>query len=411
MVAILTYVLKLLARGMVRRYKPFIVAITGSAGKTSAKEAVFAALSEKERTRKTSANLNNELGLPLSILGDWSRVGRPAGLFWMGVMLRSILRILLPFQSYPKVLVLEYAADGPGDIGRLLSIAKPDIGVVTAIGSVPVHVENYSGGIEEVFREKAKLVASLSASKTAVLNADDPFFAKLKERTRAKIVSYGFSPEADVRISHFAHVIRNSRIEGISCKIQCGNSLIPISIPTAFSVSHAYAAACALAVALERDINPIKASAYIHNYHPVHGRSVLMDGIKGTQIVDESYNSSPLALETALGTLKVVQTRRIAVLGDMLELGDYTLKAHEHAGELVAGSVDVLITVGMRAKFIAYKAKEKGLKEVQIHICETAEEAGRKLQELVRAGDVVLIKGSRSIGLEKVVEEVRETSV
>ena len=138
---------------------------------------------------------------------------------------------------------------------------------------------------------------------------------------------------------------------------------------------------------------------------------MLIQGIKHTQLVDESYNSSPLALETALKTLKMITfKRRIAVLGDMLELGEYTLKAHEKAGEEAAESVDVLITVGTRAKFIAYKAREKGLAQEQVHIFETAQEAGRKLQEVMREGDIILIKGSHSIGLEKVVEEVRSLS-
>ncbi|OGM91300.1 hypothetical protein A2755_02815 [Candidatus Wolfebacteria bacterium RIFCSPHIGHO2_01_FULL_48_22] len=411
MVKTLTKILKILARLTVKRYKPFIIGVTGSAGKTSAKEAIFASLSPKGKVRRTSANFNNELGLPLSILGDWSAIQKPVWFFWLRVIISAAVQLIVPLKPYSDILVLEYGADRAGDIQKLLAIAKPDIGVITAIGNIPVHVENYPNGIEDVFREKAKLISALTAAKTAVLNADDPLYERLKERTRAKVVSYGFNEKADMRILHFTHVLKEMRVEGVAFKIQYKNSTIPISIPTAFSVSHAYAAACALAVAAERDINPIDASALIHTYRPVHGRSVLIQGIKHTQLVDESYNSSPLALETALKTLKMITfKRRIAVLGDMLELGEYTLKAHEKAGEEAAESVDVLITVGTRAKFIAYKAREKGLAQEQVHIFETAQEAGRKLQEVMREGDIILIKGSHSIGLEKVVEEVRSLS-
>lgn len=409
MIRILAYILKILSRATIKRFHPFIVGITGSAGKTSAKEAIYAVLSGRERVRKTSANFNNELGLPLSILGDWEAIEKPVWFFWVRVVCTSCLQLIVPFWKYPKILVLEYGSDGPGDIAKLLTIAKPDIGVITAIGTIPVHVENYPGGIEEVFREKAKLISSLTASKTAILNADDPFFKKLQERTRASVLSYGFDERADIHISNFTHILKESRIEGIVCKIRSENALVPVSISGAFSVSHAYAAACALAVAREQDTNPVDASARLHTYHPLQGRSVLIQGIKKTQIIDESYNSSPLALQTALRTLGLINfRRRVGVLGDMLELGDYTLRAHERAGEQVVESIDVLITVGMRAKFIAYKAREKGMKQECVYVCETAEEAGKKLQEIMQEGDVVLIKGSRSIGLERVVEEVKE---
>src|SRR3989344_3388657 len=172
---ILTAVLKILSRLTILRRKPLVIGIAGSAGKTSAKEAIYAAIYQKEPARKTSANFNNELGLPLSILGDWGKISRPVFLFWLKVLCVSGVRLIVPFGAYPKVLVLEYGSDKPGDIQKLVEIAKPDISVITAIGAVPVHVENYSGGIEDVFREKAKIISCLTASKTAILNADDPF--------------------------------------------------------------------------------------------------------------------------------------------------------------------------------------------------------------------------------------------
>lgn len=409
-VKLLSNILKILARLTIRRYRPQIIGITGSAGKTSAKEAIYAILSKKESTRKTSANFNNELGMPLSILGEWDTITKPVWFFWLRVLCISCVRLLYVAGGYPKTLVLEYGADRPGDIEKLCDIAKPDIAVISAIGSVPVHVENYPGGIESVFREKIRLIQALNVSCTAILNADDPYFKKMCERTRAHIRSFGCAQHADIRITNFTHVRgKDGSLEGIACKIQHKNTIVPIIIPNAFSISHAYAVACAIAVALEEDIDIKESATYIRSYHPVQGRSTLIRGIKHTQLIDESYNSSPLALETALRTLTLITPRRrVAVLGDMLELGDHTLQAHERAGEQVVEAVDILITVGMRAKFIAYKAREKGMKQEQVFICETADEAGKKLQELMREGDIILIKGSHSIGLEKVVEEVKE---
>lgn len=409
-VKLLTHIVRMLARLTIRQYRPFIIGITGSAGKTSAKEAIYTVLSQKGSIRKTSANFNNELGVPLSILGEWDVITKPVWFFWLRVLCASCIRLLYVAGGYPKTLVLEYGADRPGDIEKLCNIAKPDIAVISAIGSVPVHVENYPSGIEEVFREKIRLIQALDPSHTAILNADDVYFEKMRERTRARIISFGCKEGADVRITNFTHALsKDGSLEGIACKIQYKNTGIPIIIPSAFSISHTYAVACAIAVAYEQDINPTDIATHVRSYHPVQGRSALIRGIKNTQLIDESYNSSPLALETALRTLMLITSRRrVAVLGDMLELGDHTLRAHERAGEQVVEAVDILITVGMRAKFIAYKAREKGMHQEQVYVCETAEEAGKKLQELMREGDAVLIKGSRSIGLEKVIEEVRE---
>ncbi len=410
-VRILHRVVRWLARQTVRVYKPYIIAITGSVGKTSAKEAIYAALCEVKRVRKTQANFNNELGVPLTILGNWNAIARPAGLFWIRVILGSFLRIAIPIKRrYPEVLVLEYGADKPGDIAFLLSIARPHIGVISAIGSVPVHVEFYPAGIPSVVKEKAQLIHSLHVHNTAVLNIDDPHTETIIEKTKARVVTYGFSEKADIHISHARHLVEHNRISGITFKVAYAGSEVPFSIRDAFSIAHAYAIACAIAVAQEyMKLNLVTIfDSIARHYQPMVGRSVILKGIKNTQIIDESYNSSPLALETALKTMQLVaHTRRVAVLGDMMELGEFSMEAHEKAGVLAAQCVEVLITVGSRSKLMAQKAIEKGMYEAAVHSFDTAQEAGLKLQEIMKAGDIILIKGSHSIGLEKVVEEVR----
>ncbi len=409
-ISFLKSILVFISRLTIRRFKPAIIVVTGSVGKTSSKEAIWAALKNRFYARKTSANFNNELGVPLSIIGNYSKVSRPVWFFWIKVLSVGFWHLIFESRnSYPRMLVLEYGADKPGDITELMSIAKPHVAVISAIGQLPVHVENYPQGIEQVAREKGKLIFELSVDDYAVLNSDDPIITKLKEKTRAKTVTFGFEKDSDVRISNFKHMIDEGRIDGIAFKMENQGASVPIILKNAFSISHAYAAACAACVGTIFEVNLIEsANAFTLNYAPIKGRSVIIEGIKLTQIVDESYNSSPIALEMALKTLKMVShTRKIAVLGDMMELGDYTVKAHETIGDLVPSCTDILITVGPRARFIAQRAIKKDMDERSVFSFDEAREAGLKLQEVIKKGDLILIKGSRVVGLDKIVEEVR----
>ncbi len=407
---ILNHIIRHLALKTIQTFKPFIIAITGSVGKTSAKEAIYAVLRDAKRVRRSSANLNNELGVSLTILGDWKYIKQPAFFFWLKVIIVASARLVWkPFDHYPEVLVLEYGADAAGDIKHLMSIAHPDMGVLTGIGIIPVHVENYLTGVDGVVREKSTIVSDLYTSNIACINIDDPHAPDVVKKTKARIVSYGFNKEADIRISRVSHTYEGDAIAGITFKLDVEGSSIPFVVRNVFSISHAHAIAAAVAIAHSIGINPVVVATSLERYYkPVQGRSALVEGIKRTQIIDESYNSSPAALEVALASLKMVTHRRkIAVLGDMLELGQFTIQAHERAGALVPQATDILITVGDRAKFIAQKALEKGMYKTKVFVVENAEEASRKLQAIMLPGDLILVKGSHSIGLDAVVNEMR----
>lgn len=400
----------LMARLTVRRFKPHVIAVTGSVGKTSAKEALYAALAGYKRIRKTSANFNNELGVPLTIVGDWDRVSKPAAWFWIKVLFYAKLNLLFGSKKkFPEILILEYGADKPGDIGVLVDLARPHTAVLTGIGAVPVHVENYEGGIEAVVKEKGKLIVGLAGTDWAILNADDPHIQRLASKTKAKVVRYGIGADARIRIRYISHAREDGQIAGLSFKLEKEGTMVPITIRGAFSIAHAYAVSAAACVAERFGINLVEVAEGINRlYRPVQGRSTILEGVKKTQIIDESYNSSPMALETALRTLAHIEGRRkIAVLGDMLELGEYTIRAHEAMGELVPECADMLITVGPRAKFIAHRAL-KSMKEEKVLSFDTAFEAGRKLQEIMREGDLILIKGSRGVKLDRIVEEIKK---
>lgn len=409
-IRILQITLRFLVRMILARYKPTIVAITGSAGKTSTKEAIFSVLSRFKRVRKSAKNFNTELGVSLAIIGEWERISSPVIFFWFSVIGSAIKQIIFSSPSYPEILVLEYGADRAGDIDKLMDIAHPDISVISAIGTIPVHVEFYAAGVEGVVREKSKLAVKLPAGKCVFLNADDPHTVEIEKRTRARVETFGFSEKATMRVFQFNHIYDKATIRGALCKIQKEGSIVPVTLPAVFSVSHGYAITAALLVAQEFGINMVSAGEALSDaYEAAEGRSRIIPGIKHTQIIDETYNSSPLALETALQTLSLITSKRkIAVLGDMLELGDYSLKAHERAGKQVVGAVDILVTVGPRSRFIAAQAKKNGMKESNVYVFETADEARKTVQDIMKEGDILLIKGSRAIGLDTILREVVE---
>ncbi len=418
---ILRTIVRVLARLTLWRYRPGVVGVTGSVGKTSTKLAIAAVLGTVRRVRASSGNLNNDLGLPLTILGDWpsedlrllSRDTPPGTararkfLFWCKVIFGSAWRVLAKDAHYPEILVLEYGADRPGDIKYLLRIVRPNVSVITAVGDYPVHVEFY-GGPEDVAREKGRLIECLPASGFAILNYDDRTVMRLAPRTRARVITFGFEKGADVRAARFENRVQDGVPAGVSFKLETGGSSVPVRLLDVFGRAQAYASAAAASVGLIFGINLVKIAEALHGYHPAASRMQLIPGIKNTLIIDDAYNASPLSMEAALDTLRDLPAkRRIAVLGDMLEIGKYTPEAHERVGRLAAKSADVLVTVGARAKFIADAARKEGMKPSFIYPFDTAEEAVEPLRAHMKQGDLVLVKGSHAMALDKIVEAVR----
>jgi UDP-N-acetylmuramoyl-tripeptide--D-alanyl-D-alanine ligase len=425
-VKILRKILRRLARWTIWRYRPAVIGVTGSAGKTSAKLAIKAVLERDRRVRVSSGNLNNDLGLPLTILGDWSAeelalVSRatPRGTkkfrkigFWIKVIFSSAWRIVFAHAGdYPEILVLEYGADRPGDIKYLLSIARPNVSVITAIGDIPVHVEYY-GGPDEVAREKGRLIEYLPVGGFAILNGDDDTVMNLQSRTRARVMTFGFDKGSEVRISRFENKLKDGQPSGISFKLEHGSAVVPVRIDNVFGRAHAYAAGAAAAIGLVFGMNLVTVSEALARYAPPASRMQLLRGIKYTSIIDDSYNASVIAMRAALETLAALPAKRkVAVLADMLEIGKYTPEAHETVGRMAAKDTDVLFTVGSRAKFIAEAARVAGMKRAVIFSFDTADEAIKPVKDFIKKGDLILVKGSHSMELDKIVEEIREVPV
>lgn len=425
---ILQFCLTILAKAYLRKYKSKIVAVTGNIGKTSTKEMIAAVLGSERKIRMSGGNLNNELGMPLAILGDYAEEYYKRGgtaSFWLKVIVKSTLGFLgwrdrrstrTGATSAPgrEILVLEYGADHPGDIARLVKNFKPDVAVVTAIGEIPVHVEYFSG-LEELAKEKSKLVEVLVSGDFAVLNSDDLAVLEMRQKTKAKIKTFGFAEDAGVRVSDFDFKVgANGEPEGVRFRL----NNVQVEIKGSLGKSQAWSVAAAAAVGLIFGLDLAKISGALADYQGPAGRLRILKGIKNCWLIDDTYNASPSSTHLALETLKALSKtkkthletgfpsgRKIAVLGDMLELGKYSVQAHQEVGNFAGTFVDLLITVGSRAKFIADAAGNQMSKE-NILSFNISLEVKEKIKNLIREGDLVLVKGSQGMRMEKIVEEI-----
>ncbi len=397
--------LAILARWTIAKYQPSVIGITGSVGKTSAKEAIFAVLKDLRSVRASHGNFNNEIGLPLTILGDWDNI---SGIFfWCRVIGASVWRLIFR-QKYPEILVLEYGVQKPGDMRYLLDIAKPNIAVITALGETPVHIEFFANQ-ESVAREKAKLLESLPAIGFAILNDDDDDVSAMDEKTRAHIMRFGSSARSDVRVVNFETLVTEERPFGIAFKLNYGGNFVPIRFANIFGKTHSYAVAAATCVGLIFGSNLVRIAEYLGaHYAPPKHRMAYVPGLNKSSIIDDAYNASPLSMRAALdavGTMKA--KRKIAVLGDMRELGKYSIQAHEAIGMMAGKNFDLLFTVGPQAKFIAESAMSAGgMSPKSVRSFDTAEEAAPVIRNVLKPGDLVLVKASRGIGLDKLVEAI-----
>lgn len=406
---ILIKCLTFFARLIIKKYKPIIIGITGSVGKTSSKEAIVTVLKDLFPVRASQGNYNNELGVPLTIIGE--KTGGRSLFRWLKVFLKAIFLLIFPLR-YPKVLILEMGADKPGDIDYLVKNFPPSIAVVTAVG--PTHLE-FFGTIQKVALEKSKIIQVLPKDGLAILNIDDEMVKQMKEKTKARVVTLGFSEEADVQALELrehleSKFLKNEFLGGTNFKIKYQGDIVPIFLPNLLGKQAAYAALVGAAVGLNFNLNLIYISEQFRNFEPLPGRMHLIPGIKQTIIIDDSYNSSPKAALAALEVLKNIKPeisgRCIAVLGDMLELGAYTEEGHRQVGKAAASVVDYLIGVGERAYFILDEAKKSGLSSEKTFFYHSSDEAGHFLQSLIKSGDVILIKGSRKMKMEKIVQEI-----
>ncbi len=403
-------ILATLSKKILAKYKPKVVGITGSVGKTTAKEMTAAVLAGRFRVGATSKNNNNEIGVPLAIIGVYNAPGS-SFFAWAGALLKGLGLLVFTSKNYPEVLVLEMGADKPGDIRYLVDLAPCTVGVLTWISHA--HTEFFKT-LKQIAEEKKKIVSHLDKTGWAVLNFDNELVRETASATKATVISYGFKDGADLRATDLRILYDQSTNwpSGINCKINFKGHSVPLFFPGVIAEHIICSSLAALAVGDVFGINLVEAAAALTSAEPPKGRMRLLKGVKDTLLIDDTYNSSPDATKSALKTLAGLQKsagKRYAVLGDMLELGAETEAAHREIGFAVAeGDIDYLITVGEASKATCRAAEEAGLSSDQIAAFADSVSAGRFLQEKIKEGDMVLVKGSQGIRMERVVKEVMQ---
>jgi UDP-N-acetylmuramoyl-tripeptide--D-alanyl-D-alanine ligase len=349
-----------------------VVAITGSMGKTTTKETTAAALSARFRVLKSEKNLNNQYGVPLSVLKHRNE----------------------------DVAVLELGMSAPGELARLTEIAQPDVGVLTNVSDV--HREFFPS-LEAIARAKGELLEGLSDSSVAVVNGDDPLVVEQARRFEGRQIRYGLSESEDV----FADDVARTG-EGLRFVAHYGGERVEVRAPL-FGRHNVYNLLAALAVAAVFELPWEDVVEKLAGLRPAPHRGERLHFREGFLVIDETYNSNPAALASVLDSFsEEAAPRRIAVLGDMLELGERAESAHLESGTKAAeGELAFLLGVGPLGGLIVEGARRAGMKESRLAAVERAEDAGRWIADYVRPGDAVLLKASRGVGLDRALEVLR----
>lgn len=353
--------------------EPTIVGITGSTGKTTTKEMVAAVLQSKYRVLKNEGNLNTEIGLPLTVLRA---------------------------EAEHEMLVLEMGMSGLGEITLLTQLAQPDIAVITNVGEA--HIE-LLGSKELIAQAKGEVLAGMCKAGTAILNGDDAHVLSQLHLAPARVIYFGLGPRSDQAERLFVTDLHSSGA-GIELVINWQNERQALSFPWP-GRHNAYNIAAAVAVGIASGLSLQAAVGGLSNYVPAASRLALKN-VADYMIIDDTYNANPTSMEVALNVLLEYPqaVRRIAVLGDMLELGAMATAAHTELGKSVAQSgIDELVTVGRLARDIAHGALIAGMAPSKIHSFACNQTAADYLQAQQTAGQVVLIKGSRGMVMEEIV--------
>ncbi|WZL74735.1 UDP-N-acetylmuramoyl-tripeptide--D-alanyl-D-alanine ligase [Clostridiaceae bacterium 35-E11] len=367
-----------LARYYLSKFPIPVIAVTGSTGKTTTKDMIASVLSKKYNVLKNKGNYNNHIGLPMTV-----------------------------FELEPchEIAVFEMGMSNLGEISKLSDIAQPNIGVITNIGLS--HIEHL-GCQENIFKAKMEITNSFDASSRLIVNGDDKFLRSLKSKPPKYQVDFvGFGEDCTYRAMN----VENLGTEGVRFQIKLKDKLhaFTLNIPGEHNV---YNALCAIDIgmALEMDIKMIQQG--LEEFHGSKMRLHIFNTNDNIKVINDAYNASPDSMKAAIAVLEKIEgSRKIAVLGDMLEMGTYSQKGHYDIGsEISRKNIDILITVGKEAQNIGAGAIDSGFDKNNIFICKNNQEAIKALDCFVQKGDIILVKGSRGMHMEEIVEYAQERS-
>jgi UDP-N-acetylmuramoyl-tripeptide--D-alanyl-D-alanine ligase len=369
-----THALGDIAKDYRKRFNIPIIGVTGSNGKTTTKDMIYEVLSSENKVLKSEGNFNNTIGLPLT---------------------------LFRLSNTHEIAVVEMGINLPGEMARLVEIAEPNVAVITNIS--PTHLE-FLGSVEGVAKEKSILAESAS---WVMLNKDDPYVAKMGKRIKGRIFYYGIDKSAnisakDIKLNdegraEFTLLINKKRFERIKLSI--------------LGKHNVYNALRAIAVGILYDVSPDNIKKAVESYQPMSMRMQRMV-INDITIINDTYNSNPMSMKAAIDLLASLKCdgKKVLVVGDMLELGEYSDRFHNEIGDYIAksGSAEILITMGEKAVKIAESAISSGLKKDQVIVCQNNSEVAENLSKILNQGDIALIKGSRGMKMEQIVKVIEE---
>lgn len=396
---VVLWLLKRFARRRLKKFSGKIVAVAGSIGKTSTKDAIFTVLNSQYKVKKSDKSMNTDFGLLLTILDIES--GFSSITKWSWFLLRGFFNSF--FKDCSEILLLEFGVDKPKDMDYLLSVVTPDIVVMTGVSSVHLGEGRFKD-LQEIFDEKRKVVDALKDDGVAILNIDNPYVEHLaKGRKKKGTITFGKAENADYRICK----ISQSKT-GISFLLEHGEKKFEVAADVFGDFqAHVLAPAIICAEVLKMDMEA--ALTALKRFCSPPGRMSLIPAINEAVILDSSYNSSPEALKAALKVLASISEggRKVAVLGNMNDLGSESKIFHEMIGEIIPQYVDVLLTVGSEAEIFASKALEKGMDKWNVRSFKTASDAADYFKKKIEKNDIILVKGSQNnVRLERFVKGI-----
>jgi len=409
---ILKVYLRFISVVVIKRYHPIIIGVTGNTGKTTTKEAVFCVLniSFPEKVRKTEDNLNTDIGVPISVLGLNNAEGNIGG--WLRNIIKTFKILTIGDKNFPKYLVLELAADRPGEIEYFTKFLPTKIGVVTTIGKDPVHLEFFPNR-DKLIDEKSWLVRGVQQKGTVILNKDDKDVIAMGKlaKDKTKILSYGKTPNSDLLIlEHRSFFAKDAKFY-TEAKFKFQNQIYRLKLPDAIGKGNLYSAMPALlcgfvsGVSIKDGIKALQQEVFLPP-----GRMKIIKGLKGATIIDDTYNASPLSYYNALATIADIDMgkgRKILIMGDMAELGKRSLDIHKEILKKALNFADIIICLG--EQMTLGLTKLGSVKLPKINIAKNHQDAINVTKRLAREGDVILVKGAQVMRMEKIVKALMKS--